>query len=229
MSIKRDRCLGIIFIISLALLPFLFASCSTVSVYNVSLNYEPTKQTSKPDADLNRVVFTVTEFNDMRNLDNKNMVGRVIESKGREIPIVSLEKKPSYAFANAVKDALFKAGFTVAGDIPKWDNKEESIKKEWGRIVIGGNINELELVVKEGIATKTYETKANVKIMIGDVKRSSIFYIPTYESANTVTDITFSEEKAQKNLNTVISIVIDRLMADKDLWNKVLEVIKKDQ
>jgi len=194
----------------------------------VNLNYEPTKQAIRPDINLNRVIFTITEFNDLRDMENKNIVGRVVDTKEKEIPIVSLDKRPSYAFASAIKDAFFRAGLTVAGDIPKWDNKEESIKKDWGRIVIGGNINEINLVVKEGIATKTYEAKANVRLMISDTKSSRIFYIPTYESSNTVTDITFSEEKAQRNLNAVISTIIDRMMADKELWNKIAENIKKD-
>ncbi|MCX8110311.1 MAG: YajG family lipoprotein [Syntrophorhabdaceae bacterium] len=197
-------------------------------MYNVNLNYEPTKQATKPEINLSKVVFTVAEFNDLRNMENKSVVGKVIESKSKETPIISLEKKPSYAFASAFKDALFRSGLTVAGDIPSWDNKEGSIKKEWGRIIIGGNINELELVVKDGIATKSYEAKVNVRIMVGDVKKSEIFYIPTYESANTITDITFSEEKAQRNLNAVISTVIDRLIADKELWKKIGDNIKND-
>ncbi len=219
---------GNIFIILLTLVALLFTACSSVSVYNVSLNYEPTKQATKPDITLNRVIFIVTEFNDLRDIENKNIVGKVVDTKGKEIPIVSLDKRPSYAFANSLKDVLFRSGLTVAGDIPKWDNKEGSIKKDWGRIVIGGNINEINLVVKDGIATKTYEAKANVRIMVGDTKSLKVFYIPTYESANTVTDITFSEEKAQRNLNAVISTVIDRMMADKELWNKIAENIKKD-
>lgn len=228
MVLKKGRSSSMIFIILFMLYPLLFLSCSSVSVYNVNLNYEPTRQASKPDINLNRIVFTVAEFNDLRNMENKSIVGKVVESKGREIPIVSLEKRPSYAFAGAVKDAFFRSGLTVAGEIPKWDNREDSIEKKWGRIIIGGNIQELELIVKDGIATKSYEAKANVKIMIGDVKKSRIFYIPTYESANTVTDITFSEEKAQKNINGVISTVIDRLIADKELWNKIMEVVKND-
>lgn len=228
MVFKR-RLLGIgICLMVLFTASFSMVACSSVSSYNVNLKYEPTKTNPKPDVSLNKVVFTIGEFNDLRKIDNKYIVGKVIDSGSKEIPVLTIQKQPSLAVANAIKDAFFRSGLTVAGDVPKWDLQGKNIKKEWGRIIIGGNIQQLEVVIKEGLTTKAYDARVNLRVMVGDVKKSQIFYIPTYESTNTLTDITVSDEKAQKIVNGVISTVIDRLMSDNDLWSKVADIIKKD-
>jgi len=215
-------------ILALLFISLMCVSCSSVSSYNVNIKYEPTKAVSRPDSDLSKVVFTVAEFNDSRKIDNRYIIGRVVDTKDREIPVITIQQEPSSSIAHALRDALYKANLTVAGDIPKWDLQEKGIKKEWGRIVIGGNIQQLEGVVKEGLTTKAYEAKANIKLMVGDVKKAQIFYIPTYESANTWTDISVSDEKIQKILNSVITTIIDRVISYKELWGKLSEIVKKD-
>ncbi|MCX7966302.1 MAG: hypothetical protein N2596_06730, partial [Syntrophorhabdaceae bacterium] len=99
--------LSIIFLFICILLP----SCATVSVYNIDLKYEPTKQATKPHVAPDRILFTITEFKDLRKTDNEIIIGKVVDTKGKEIPIASLTQRPAQAIPKAFKDALLRVGF----------------------------------------------------------------------------------------------------------------------
>lgn len=207
--------------ISIFCLCLFASSCATVSVYNIDLRYEPTKHITKSDINIEKITFTITSFNDLREVENRIIIGKVIDSKGKEVPIATIKEKPAHAVTLAFRDAFYKAGLSISDIIPQWDLKEGSLKSEWGSIVIGGEVFKLEILVKDGIAMKHYETNIKLRLTIGDSRTSKIFYIPSYEATNRVTDITFSEEKAQKYLNSSLSALIERIISDYELWNKI--------
>ncbi len=128
-------------------------------------------------------------------MEDTLLIGRVIKSDGTSIPILPRYVKPTDAVAAALRELLFKSGYAVSPDRPAWDLKETTIRPEWGTILVGGTIDELDVTCLETFTMKRYSAKARVTLIFADVQKKRIFYRVTSESSSSLDHIFFSEEK----------------------------------
>jgi hypothetical protein len=83
-------------------------------LYNVNMRYEPTKVIQPVQSDGRKYSLTVASFTDRRKMEDTIMIGRVIQSNGTSIPILPKYVKPTDAVASALRELMFKAGYTVS-------------------------------------------------------------------------------------------------------------------
>ncbi|MGO9139296.1 MAG: hypothetical protein ACLP9S_04965 [Syntrophales bacterium] len=170
--------------------------------------------------------ITVATFNDIRQVDDRLVLGRVTTLEGDRIPILPRYKKVAEAVTTSIKEYLFKSGYKVSNEIPGWDLKEDMISKNWGRIVIGGNIDELEIVCEKSFPVKTYQAKAKLSFVFANVPDKRIFYRASVENSNSLKDVSFSEELLEKEVNAVLSDALEKMFNDPKMKKTIEEGAK---
>jgi len=196
-------------------------ACSP-AVYHVNLKFEPTGQILKPEKSGPDFPVTVAMFNDIRKVDDTLVLGRVTTLNGDRIPILPRYKKATEAVTTCVREYLFNSGYNVSKDMPGWDLKEETIGKDRGRILIGGNIDELEIVCEKSFPAKTYQAKIKLTFVFANVPDKRIFYRSSVENSNSLQDVSFSEELLEKQINAVLSDALGSMFYDPKM-KKIIE------
>jgi hypothetical protein len=174
-------------------------------LYNVNMRYEPTKVIPPAQTDGRKYSLTVASFTDRRKMEDTIIIGRVIQSNGTPIPILPKYVKPTDAVASTLRELMFKTGYTVSPDRPAWDLSENAIRPEWGTLLVGGTIDELDVTCVESLTMKRYSAKARVTLFFADVQKKRIFYRVTSESSSSLDHILFSEERLESQINGVLS------------------------
>ena len=187
----------------------LFLQACTPALYHVNLKYEPSDKFLKLEKAGPDFLITVAMFNDIRKVDDRQVLGRVTTVEGDLIPIFPRYNKVSEAVTTSIRDYLFKSGYKISNDIPVWDLKEETIGKDWGRILIGGNIDDLEIICEESFPVKTYQAKIKLSFVFANVPEKRIFYRSSVESTSSLKDVSFSEELLETQINTVLSDALE--------------------
>ncbi len=185
--------------------------CAPVLNYPISLQFVPQNVIS--DAGDNRVdpVITVAGFHDERTVGDKAVVGKRLKSNGHEINVVSKNRKPDVAVASAIRDFFVRSGYTVKKDIPTWDLETYTISPDWGTLVIGGVINDLQLICRSGLVTEQYEAMAKLTIVCADVLQKRILYRTTLESTSELKHVRFSKKIIQQELNNALSTAVEKI------------------
>lgn len=222
----RDPGRGLIGIaIGLCLL-FLLNGC-TPKTYNINMQYEPTKIIRPAGTDGRKYSLTVAAFIDQRKIDDTLLIGRVITSDGTPIPILPRYVKPTDAVASALRELLFKVGYAVAPDRPNWDLDERTIKPEWGTILVGGTIDDLDVTCVEMFTMKRYSAKARVTLVFADVAKKRIFYRVVSESSSTLDHIFMSEDRLESQINGVLSDAMEKAIEGPETGRQIQEALKK--
>jgi uncharacterized lipoprotein YajG len=201
------------FILILTLL--VFSGCAP-ALYTINIRYEPTKPNPAADAAVKKRTLTVANFNDARIIDDQRKVGYVLRPDGRKIFILPDRVKATEAVAGGVRDYLYKYGYSLSGIRPEWNLQEETIDKSWGHVVIGGVINKLEIICDDSQTlspVKTYSAVVNLGIVFADVAAKKIVYKTSVEGSASLTDVSFSINKLEDQLNSVLSDVIEKIFA----------------
>ena len=228
-NLEKKRVSYISAIISKAiLLIFILVGLTACSpaVYHVNLKYEPAGQILKPEKSGPDFPVTVAMFNDIRKMDDRLLLGRVTTLQGDRIPILPRYNKATEAVTTSIREYLFKSGYNVSKDMPVWDLKEEIISKDWGRILIGGNIDELEIVCEKSFPAKTYQAKIKLTFVFANVPDKKIFYRSSVENSNSLKDVSFSEELLEKQINAVLSDVLGNMFNDPKMKKTIEEGAK---
>ena len=222
----RDPGRGLIgIIVGLSLL--LLASGCTPALYSINMRYEPTKAAPPAPADNRQLSMTVAAFVDQRKMADTLLIGRVIKSDGETIPILPQYVKPSDAVASALRELLFKSGYRVSPDRPAWDLKEATIRPEWGTILIGGTIDDLDVTCLDNLTLKRYSAKARLTLIFADVQKKRIFYRVTSESSSSLDHIIFSEENLESQINGVLSDAIEKAIEGPETNRQIREALKQ--
>ena len=200
-------------------------ACSP-AVYHVNLKYEPSGKflnmgKSQPD-----FLITVAMFNDIRKVDDRLVLGRVTTVGGEVIPIFPRYHKVTEAVTTSIRDYLSKSGYKISNYKPGWDLKEETISKDWGRILIGGNIDDLEIVCENSFPVKTYQAKIKLTFVFANVPDKRIFYRSSMETSNSLKDISFSEELLETQINAVLSDALEGMFNDPKMKKTIEETAK---
>ena len=200
-------------------------ACSP-AIYHVNLKYEPSEKFVKLEKAGPDFPITVAMFNDIRKVDDRLLLGRVTTLQGDRIPILPKYNKVTEAVTINIREYLFKSGYKISNDIPVWDLKEETISKDWGRILIGGNIDELEIVCKKSFPVKTYQAKIKLTFVFANVLDKRIFYRSTVENSNSLKDVSFSEELLEKQINAALSDALEQMYSDPKMKKTIEEGAK---
>ncbi len=196
-------------------------------LYNINMRYEPTKVIPSALTDGRKYSLTVASFIDRRKMEDTILIGRVIQSDGTPIPILPRYVKPTDAVASALRELMFKAGYTVFPDKPVWDLSENSIRPEWGTLLIGGTIDELDVTCIETFTMKRYSAKARVTLWFADVQKKRIFYRLTSESHSSLDHIILSEGKLENEINGVLSSALENVIGGGETGRRIREALKQ--
>jgi hypothetical protein len=205
---------------------FILGGCAP-KLYNVNMRYEPTKVIPAAVTDGRKYSLTVASFIDQRKMDDPLLIGRVIKSDGTPIPILPRYVKPTDAVAAALRELLSKSGYTVAPDRPAWDLDEKTLKPEWGKILVGGTIDALDVTCIEMFTMKRYSAKVRVTLIFADVQAKRIFYRVVSESSSSLDHIITSEEKLESQINGVLSDAMEKAIEGPETGRQIQEALTK--
>ncbi|MBU1966158.1 MAG: hypothetical protein KKD24_10200 [Proteobacteria bacterium] len=209
------------------LLLLVWAMGCAPKIYNVNMRYQPTKVIPPAVTDGRKFSLTVAAFIDRRKMDDTLLIGRVIHSDGSSIPILPRYVKAQDAVAAALRELLIQSGYGVSPEKAAWDLQENTIRPDWGRILVGGAIEELDVTCLDTIPRKRYSAKARVTLVFADVQKKRIFYRITSESSSTLDHIVFSEDKLESQINGVLSEAMEKALEGPETAKQIRESLKE--
>jgi hypothetical protein len=203
--------------------------CIANSLYSVNLRYDaanaviPSYLTA--DQKAQGKTISVAEFTDTRQMEDRLVIGRVMERDGMKTLVLPKYTKPTQALAQGIKEYLGKAGYKVTAKIEKWDLKEENLPKINSRILVGGNIEEMEITCRRGFPTNTYKTTIKLNIILADLANNKIIYKTTVESVSSQEHVFFSEERLGDQASIALGDSIGKVFEEKALAQKIKEIM----
>ena len=208
-------------------LSFAATGC-TPALYSIDLRYTAAQALPPAAAaDGRKYRIAVAAFVDQRKMEDTLLIGRVVKSDGDAIPVMPRYVKPQDAVAVALREVLFKSGYLVAPDRPAWDLTEAEIRPEWGTILVGGTIDELDVTCLDGLTLKSYTAKARLTLVFAHVPGKRIFYRVTSESSSSLDHILFSEERLEEQINGVLSDALEKAIAGPETARQIREALSR--
>lgn len=203
------------------LLALTLVSCAT-GHYKLDVRYMPqTESTKAADSGMQQCIITTAQFNDERNEPDREFIGKRIHGDSSVRKAVPLTLTPSETVGTAIKDAFFKNGYTVFGGTPAWDCTGTSVREEWGNLVVGGFIEELDVTSRTDFLSAEYKTKVKLRVIFADVKQKSILYTTSIESSSSFSHLFFNQSRMEQEINNTLSSAVEKMFTD----NKVKEII----
>jgi hypothetical protein len=203
--------------------------CANAKLYSIDMRYDAFDALIPPylkaDDKIRDTIITLTEFTDTRKVDDRMVIGRVVEKDGMKVLVLPKYTKPTRAVAAGIKEYLVKAGYKVDGKIEQWDLKEDTMPKVNSKIIIGGNIEDLDFTCRRGFPTDTYKTNIKLSIIFADTVKKQIFYKSTVESNSQLEHIFFSEERMADQVNIALSVAVEKAFEDRIVAQKIKEAI----
>jgi hypothetical protein len=200
------------------------------SLYSVNMYYDADNAVIPVylKADItSSAIISIAEFTDKRQMDDQLVIGRVVEKDGMNNLVFPKNVKATKAVSNGIKEYLRKAGYKVADKIEPWDLKEETIPKGDFKILIGGNIDELEISCRKGFPSNTYSADMKLTIVFADIAKGKIIYKSRVESSYSKENVLFSEESLGEQAGIALGDAIEKIFEDKAVAQKLKEAISK--
>jgi hypothetical protein len=219
------------YIVAVCLMVYFFAlaGCAANKLYSVEIHYDSGKAIIpsylKADDKGSKSIIAVAEFIDARQSSDNVIVGRVVEKGGASNLIFPKYTAPTKAIADGIKEYLFKAGYKVAGKIPPWDLKEETMPKDRGKVLIGGRIDELDITCRKGSPSDTYKANIKLTIFFADPEKGIITYKGTVESSSSKENVFFSEDRLEQQINISLTEAIERGFEDRRIAQAIKDII----
>ena len=205
------------------------AACAP-SLYSVNMKYEPStvlRRTDISDASKSKYLVTVATWEDSRKIPDHMVLGHVTKVDGRKIPVLPKYLTAQDAITSGVKKHLSQSGYTVSGNNPAWNLNSDSIRSDWGDIVVGGSIDQLEVICRNELLAKEYESKVGITIYFADVRNKRIFYKTSALSSGSFGHFIFSEEKLESLLNDTLAHAIEKVFEGVNVEQKILDAMTK--
>lgn len=221
---KSGRVLPVIFLL---LLLAVLAGCSRTSPYIIDIRYESTKTPVPADVAMKNRIMAVANFNDVRKIDDTKKVGYVLKPDGKQVLVFPDKVIAADAVTVGVRDFFYRSGYTVAGPHPAWDLKEATIGDGWGDVVIGGDINKLQVVCDDSQTlspVRTYTAVVNLEIVVANGKTKKILYKTSAEGSSSLKDVSSSVDKLQSQLNGALTDVIERLFTSGEFRDELKKI-----
>ncbi|MGD0279354.1 MAG: hypothetical protein ABSC11_08605 [Smithella sp.] len=225
----KIKILHYIWIWGLLLSVFSFSGCVGPSLYSINIYYDADKTAVpaylKTDVKSSGAVLSIAEFTDTRQINDRLVIGRVVEKNGEKVLVFPKNIKTTKVMSNGIKQYLRKAGYKIADKIEQWDLKEETIPKGDGKVIIGGNIEELEIYCRRGFPTNSYKADIKLAVVIADMAKGKILYKSKVESSYSQEYVWFSEDHLGDQASIILGDAIEKLFEDKALAQKLKEAI----
>ena len=208
---------------------FSFLGCAGPrSLYSVNMYYDADQAAIpaylKADKASNAII-SIAEFTDTRRMNDRLVIGHVVEKDGMKNLVLPKNVKATKAISKGIKEYLRMAGYKVSDKIMQWDLKEATMPKEDFKIIIGGNIDELEISCRRNFPTNTYATNMKLNIVFADMTKGKILYQSKVESSYTKEYFWFSEENLGEQAGIALGDAIEKLFEDKVVAQKLKEAI----
>jgi len=208
---------------------FSFLGCAgTSSLYSINMYYDAGKVAVpaylKGDEASNATI-AVAEFTDTRKLDDQSIIGRVVEKGGMKKLVFPKNIKATKAISRGIKEYLRKAGYKVDDKTVQWDLNENNIPRQDNKILIGGNIDELEVFCRRDFPANSYKTDIKLTIYFADIIKGKILYKSTVESSYSRENVLFSEEILGDQASIALGDAIEKLFEDKAVAKKLKEAL----
>jgi len=208
---------------------FIILSCVANSLYSVNLRYDAAGAIIPSyliaDQKVQGKTISVAEFTDTRKIEDRLVIGKVVEKNGMKILVLPQYTKPTQAMAQGIKEYLKKAGYKVTAKLEKWDSNEENLPKINSRILVGGNIEEMEITCRRGFPTNSYKTTIKLKIIIADLANHKIIYKSTVESVISQEHVSFSEERLGEQASIALGDSIEKVFEEKAVALKIKGIL----
>jgi len=222
-SVGRTKDIGALLgIFVLALCLMMLAGCAP-SLYSIDMKYVPSRVMPKAEGTGEVITVTVAAFEDLRKIEDRMLIGWVIKPDGRRIPVLPKFVTPSKAVTSPLKDFLARAGYRISPESPAWDLREETIRREGGAVLVGGSIDELEVICEDGLTLKKYAAKARITVLFAGVQTGRVFYKVTTQSSVTLEHVLFSEERIEQQINAALSDAIEKIFEGREVATKIRE------
>jgi len=208
---------------------FIFSGCAGPKLYSVNMYYDADQAVIpahlKAGGKASGAVISVAEFNDTRQMDDQLVIGRVVKSDGTNILVFPKNVRATKAIANGITTYLRKAGYKVANNVEQWNLKEENMPPGDSKIIIGGNIEELEIYCRKNISTNSYKSNIKLSVIFADMAKGKILYKTTVESSYSKEDVLFSENILGEQAEIILADAIEKLFGDKAIAQKLKEAM----
>ena len=206
-----------------------FTGCAGPKLYSVYMYYdaqqaaipENLKSNIKPD----EMVIAVAELTDSRKIDDTLVIGRVIETDGMQTLVFPKTLQATKTVSSGIKHYLRKAGYKVNEKLEQWNLKEEAIPRDNARMLIGGTIEELDIICRRSLLTNSYTSNIKLNIIFADMVKGKIVYSTTVESSYAREHVLFSENILGEQADIILADAIEKLFEDKVVMQKIKEAI----
>ncbi len=207
------------------------SGCAAKTIYTVPIDYDAhnalvPSYVEPANRDL-QALIAVAEFTDKRQVDDPLVIGRVIERNGLRVLVLPKTLRPTQAVSQSVRQYLRKAGYNVAGSGDRWDLQEQSIPQTVGRVLIGGSIEEMELICRREWPTNSYTAKVRLTIYLADARDKTILYRSTVESTASLEHVLFSEDRLGDQAAQAIGAAIEKLFEKRELSQHLKEALRR--
>ncbi len=93
-------------------------------------------------------------------------------------------------------------------------------------LVIGGSIDELEVICRNEGAGVQYNTRVKLHVVFADVQRKTILHTTTLENTATLKHLMCSGELMQEQINGALSMAIEKIAENGELDKIIAEISK---
>lgn len=225
MMCNRDA--SIVKWVIMSIVVYTLMACTPVKQYAITMTSDPVRNVSPAGEQIKGIVLTVAEFIDVRATNDTKQIGRVIESDGESIPVISVSINPADAVTSAVKSYLKRAGYTLSKVTPAWDLKPDTIPKRWGQFLVGGKIDEMEIVCEKTSMKANYRTRVVLSMYLVDIQSASVIHSYTVQDESKREDVNLTEDDLRKHLtievNNAVTDAIEKLLDPKNINVQILK------
>ncbi|MBN1363443.1 MAG: hypothetical protein JW976_01425 [Syntrophaceae bacterium] len=219
----------LIWICGLLFLSIALSGCAGPRLYSINMYYDAEEAVIpaylKADSKTAGAVISVAEFNDARRMDDQLVIGRVTKSDGTSILVFPKSVQATKVVAYGIGRYLRKAGYRVAENIEQWNLNEENIPQGDSKIIIGGNIEELEIYCRKAFLTNSYVSNIKLNVFFADMANGRILYKTTVENSYSMEHVWFSENILGEQAEIILADAVERLFEDKNTAQKLKEAI----
>jgi hypothetical protein len=226
-SVLRNNFLRIA-VLGLLFLNLGITGCAS-RLHSVNMNYDAEKANIpaylKNNNQGRSAEITLAEFVDIRKGDEPMVVGRVVEKDGMKTLVLPRYTKPTQAVSSGIKKYLTKAGYKTSSVAGQWDLKEETMAKVKSKLIIGGSIEELELICRKGFPTDSYKALLKLNLVLADPAKGKILYRSSVESNTSLEHVSFSEARLEEQINIALADAIEKIFEDRKIAQKLKEAL----
>lgn len=193
----------------------LLAGCSPTALYSIDMRYMPAKPITVQERPCGDRLVAVAALRDARPSGDPLRIGTVIEAGGSRTPVLPERVTAGEAVSSGIRSYLLRSGCSVAGISPAWDLRTETIRPEWGDVLVGGTIDALDVTCDRSDRfnpINRYQAKVKLTLVMADIKSRKIVHRTTVESTASLQDIGFSRETLQAQLNGALTDAIERIV-----------------